>query len=159
MKLSVSELLGDGGFNVQVGQFPICPELQAKESAQDHPSGAREQVTAHIIPNPHRSVFAGSEWEVLQKDNHSHFHHEESKPHSDAVPGAGPKRQEDVGVDGFSVFFTEPDYRKICKVRKSFCSRCVSSQIWRDEGSGKAKAFCVSVHIRRNQLSPLFLSQ
>ena len=66
----------------------------------------------HIIPYPHRRVFAGSEWEVLQQDDHSHFQDEESKPHSYAVPGASPKRQEGVGVNRLFALFTEPDYNQ-----------------------------------------------
>lgn len=77
----------------------------------------------HITPHPHRCVFAGSEGEVLQQDDHSHFHDEESKPHPYAVPGASPEWQEGVGVNTLFVLFTEPDYNKKKQVSKNYCSR------------------------------------
>lgn len=95
--------------------------MQAKERAQDHLSG----TTHHIIPYPHRSVFAGSEREVLQEDDHGHFQGEESKPHSYAVPGASPERQEGVGVNRLLALFREPDHKKEIKLERATVPGCV----------------------------------
>lgn len=94
----------------------------AGKRAQDHPSGTKGRITKHTTPYSHRSIFAGFEREVLQQDDHSHFHSEESKPHSNAVPGASPEGQEGVGVNSLFVLFTEPDYNQK-NVRESYSSR------------------------------------
>jgi len=115
--------------------------MWSKESAQDRLSGTQGQLIKHIIPCPHRSVFAGSEREVLQQDDHSHFHNEESKPHSYAVPGASPKRQEGVGVNRLSAVFREPDYKNKKEVRKSYSSRMCQLSVMRCLGRQKFSTF------------------